>query len=61
MTPVSLSNFPLFFNIVRGGETLGVQRIGEKYPCNVYGNEVDVTKVGGGTLVCCGEDMESIS
>ncbi|MFC2048394.1 desulforedoxin, partial [Chloroflexota bacterium] len=24
------------------------------------GNEVTVTKVGGGTLVCCGEDMEII-
>ncbi|MCK4928596.1 MAG: hypothetical protein KAR76_02565, partial [Methanosarcinales archaeon] len=25
---------------------------------NICGNEVTVTKVGGGTLVCCGEDME---
>lgn len=40
---------------------VGVQRIGEKYRCNVCGNEVEVTKVGGGTLVCCGEDMELIS
>ncbi len=39
---------------------LGVRRIGEKYRCNVCGNEVVVTKVGGGTLVCCGEDMELI-
>ena len=46
---------------VKGGETLGVMRIGEKYRCNVCGNEVVVTKVGGGTLVCCGEDMELIS
>lgn len=30
----------------------------EKYRCNICGNEVVVTKVGGGTLVCCGEDME---
>ena len=60
---ISSSNFPfsLFFNIARGGENVGVSRIGEKYRCNVCGNEVVVTKVGGGTLVCCGEDMELIS
>jgi desulfoferrodoxin-like iron-binding protein len=29
----------------------------EKYRCPVCGNEVVVTKVGGGTLVCCGENM----
>jgi len=40
---------------------VGVSRIGEKYRCNVCGNEVVVTKVGEGTLVCCGEDMELIS
>jgi desulfoferrodoxin-like iron-binding protein len=33
---------------------------GEKYRCNTCGNEVIVTKVGGGALVCCGEDMELI-
>lgn len=37
-----------------------VNKVGEKYRCNVCGNEVEVTKVGGGTLVCCGEDMELI-
>lgn len=31
---------------------------GEKYRCNVCGNEVEVIVAGGGTLVCCGEDME---
>ena len=35
-----------------------VKNAGEKYRCNVCGNEVTVTKVGGGTLVCCGQDME---
>ena len=39
---------------------MGVEKIGEKYRCNVCGNEVEVTVVGGGTLVCCGEDMEKI-
>ena len=37
---------------------MAVQKIGEKYRCNVCGNEVVVTEVGGGTLVCCGQDME---
>jgi desulfoferrodoxin-like iron-binding protein len=37
---------------------VGVKKEGEKYRCNVCGNEVVVTKVGGGTLVCCGEDMK---
>jgi len=39
---------------------MGVQKFGEKYRCNVCGNEVVVTKVGGGTLVCCGQEMERI-
>jgi len=39
---------------------LAVKKIGEKYKCNICGNEILVTKVGGGTLVCCGEDMELI-
>jgi len=37
---------------------VAVKSVGEKYKCNVCGNEVAVTKVGGGTLVCCGQDME---
>ena len=37
-----------------------VEKKGEKYRCNICGNEVVVTKVGGGTLVCCGQDMELI-
>jgi desulfoferrodoxin-like iron-binding protein len=40
--------------------TMAVEEIGEKYRCNICGNEVTVTKAGGGTLVCCGEDMEKI-
>lgn len=39
---------------------MGVNRIGEIYVCNICGNEVEVTQVGGGTLVCCGEDMELV-
>ena len=37
---------------------MAVKQVGEKYRCNVCGNEVVVTEVGGGTLVCCGQDME---
>ena len=37
---------------------MSVKEIGEMYRCNVCGNEVSVTKVGGGILVCCGQEME---
>ena len=40
---------------------MGVTNVGERYRCNVCGNEVTVTNVGGGTLVCCEEEMELIS
>lgn len=36
---------------------MGVKKVGEKYLCTVCGNEVEVTKVGGGALVCCGQPM----
>jgi desulfoferrodoxin-like iron-binding protein len=39
---------------------MGVRKTGEKYTCNVCGNEVIVTKVGRGTLVCCGKNMGKI-
>jgi len=39
---------------------MAVEQVGEKYRCNICGNEVRVTKVGGGTLVCCGQDMDKI-
>lgn len=31
------------------------------YKCNKCGNEVEVQKVGGGTLVCCGEHMSVVN
>lgn len=37
---------------------MGVSATGEKYVCEICGNEVVVTKVGGGALICCGEEME---
>ncbi|MFC1967670.1 desulfoferrodoxin FeS4 iron-binding domain-containing protein [Chloroflexota bacterium] len=39
---------------------MAVEKVGEKYKCNICGNEVVVTEVGGGILVCCGKDMEKI-
>ena len=39
---------------------MSVREKGEIYRCNVCGNEVKVTYVGGGTLVCCGRPMELI-
>lgn len=37
-----------------------VEQIGEKYRCNIFGKEVEVIKVGGGTLVCIGQNMELV-
>ena len=39
---------------------MSVQKEGEKYRCKECGNEVVVTVAGGGTLVCCGENMEKV-
>ena len=37
---------------------MSVKNVGEKYHCNICDNQVVVTKVGGGTLVCCGQEMQ---
>lgn len=39
---------------------MSVKKVGEKYRCSICGNEVTVIRVGGGTLVCCDQDMEKI-
>ena len=39
---------------------MAVVKVGEIFRCSVCGNQVVVRKVGGGTLVCCGEDMGKI-
>ncbi len=39
---------------------MAVEKVGERYVCNICGNEVSVTKVGGGILVCCGEEMQLV-
>ena len=33
----------------------------ETYKCNKCGNEVEVQNVGGGVLVCCGDEMEMVT
>ncbi|MFH0731661.1 MAG: desulfoferrodoxin FeS4 iron-binding domain-containing protein [Candidatus Omnitrophota bacterium] len=40
---------------------MAVEKVNEKYLCNICGNEVVVTKAGGGELVCCEQPMEKIS
>ncbi|MFC1926076.1 desulfoferrodoxin [Chloroflexota bacterium] len=37
-----------------------VKNVGEHFRCNVCGNEVTVTKVGGKSLVCCEQKMKLI-
>ncbi|MFH1415675.1 MAG: desulfoferrodoxin FeS4 iron-binding domain-containing protein [Elusimicrobiota bacterium] len=37
-----------------------VKKEGEVYKCSICGNVVEVKKVGGGELVCCGQPMELI-
>jgi desulfoferrodoxin-like iron-binding protein len=37
---------------------MAVRNVGEHYRCGICGNEVTVTKVGGGALVCCGQEMK---
>jgi desulfoferrodoxin-like iron-binding protein len=43
-----------------GEAEMNVTKVGEEFKCSVCGNEVVVTKVGGGELVCCGKPMEKI-
>jgi len=35
-------------------------KLGKTYHCDICGQEVKVTKEGGGTLVCCGKQMREI-
>jgi superoxide reductase len=36
---------------------MAVQNLHEVYKCSVCGNIVEVVSVGGGVLVCCGQEM----
>ena len=42
------------------GSRIGVKEAGQRYRCKSCGNEVTVDKVGGGVLICCGQEMELI-
>ena len=39
---------------------MAVEKLGEKYRCNVCNNEVVVIKIGSVELFCCGQSMEKI-
>jgi len=41
-------------------EARAMTKVGQKYKCNICGNEVVVTNAGAGELVCCGQPMENI-
>ena len=43
------------------GYPITIEGVGEKYRCTVCGNEITVTQVGGGELVCCNKPMERLS
>lgn len=36
---------------------VNVTAVGQIFVCEICGNVVEVTEVGGGELVCCGEPM----
>jgi desulfoferrodoxin-like iron-binding protein len=40
---------------------MGVSAKGERYLCEICGNEVVVEEVGGGTLVYCGQEMTLVN
>lgn len=35
-------------------------KVGDRYRCDICGNEITLDKAGGGELVCCGEPMHKI-
>jgi desulfoferrodoxin-like iron-binding protein len=39
---------------------MAIEKVGEKYRCDICGNVVVVVEAGGGELVCCGQPMEKI-
>lgn len=42
---------------MKGDKTM---KVGEIYKCDLCGNEVEVKKVGGGELICCGQPMKAV-
>ena len=39
---------------------VNAKKVGEVFKCDICGNIVEVVKVGGGELVCCGKPMNLI-
>ena len=39
---------------------VNAKKVGEVFKCDICGNIVEVVKVGGGELVCCGKSMKLI-
>ena len=39
---------------------VNVKKVGEVFKCDICGNIVEIQKVGGGELVCCGKPMQLI-
>jgi desulfoferrodoxin-like iron-binding protein len=49
---------PLKGGFGRGWKELCMpNQMGKRYMCSKCGIEVIITKAGGGTLICCGQDM----
>jgi len=46
--------------VLKGGEMPKVTDVGQIFRCEICGNVVEVKKVGGGELVCCGQQMTLI-
>ena len=40
---------------------MAVIKVGQKFVCSVCGNEVEIKKAGGGTLVCCSLEMQEVA
>lgn len=46
------------FSQLDGGNLMAfVKGIGEKYRCEICGNEIEITAAGGGVLRCCDQPM----
>jgi desulfoferrodoxin-like iron-binding protein len=62
LTPHNSENEFLIHGLIltkqRGIQMANVEKVGEVYRCEICGNVVEVKKVGGGELVCCGQPMK---
>jgi desulfoferrodoxin-like iron-binding protein len=54
---ILLSTHDSALSIALGKELCMPNQMGKRYMCGKCGVEVIITKAGGGTVVCCGQDM----